>query len=179
MATAFNRRARKHRRAARACDSQAVYPTFTVGSVPASTPMPHYARFIGRVGALAVALGVGAAVATGTGVPIARADDTTENPPADQPADNQPAAPQGGEVDDPPGAGADTQTPTVVINGEPLSGASTFISGTVPPPGAVTKTPTHRPSGPLPGVSFPGWSVDHHQRNDRTTADAGTRRAVG
>ena len=35
-----------------------------------------YARYIGRFGALAVALGVGMAVATGQGVAIARADDT-------------------------------------------------------------------------------------------------------
>ncbi|MGA5464044.1 Ig-like domain-containing protein [Mycobacterium sp. NPDC050041] len=47
--------------------------------IPASAAMPGYARFIGRVGALAVALGVGAAVATGYGVPVAHADDTTQS----------------------------------------------------------------------------------------------------
>ncbi len=40
-----------------------------------------YARYIGRFGALAVALGVGMAVATGQGVAIARADDTTPSSP--------------------------------------------------------------------------------------------------
>ena len=40
-----------------------------------------YARYIGRFGALAVALGVGMAVATGQGAAIARADDTTPSSP--------------------------------------------------------------------------------------------------
>ncbi len=54
------------------------------GCTGAESPLPppirptpgRYARFVGRVGALAVALGVGVAVATTYGMPAAHADDT-------------------------------------------------------------------------------------------------------
>ncbi|BBY52055.1 hypothetical protein MARA_55230 [Mycolicibacterium arabiense] len=49
---------------------------------PATTPDPMagtYARYVGRIGALAVALGIGAAVATTSGAGLARADDGTSD----------------------------------------------------------------------------------------------------
>ncbi|MGE2724377.1 Ig-like domain-containing protein [Mycolicibacterium pulveris] len=77
-----------------------------------SAPSP-YARYIGRVGALAVALGVGAAVATGQGAGIARADDTatgsTENSStADAPS--EPTSPTAGEEPSDPALSDDDDT---------------------------------------------------------------------
>ena len=61
---------------------------FSMSSRPASAA--RYARYIGRVGALAVSLGVGFAVATTPGV--ARADDTTNaTAPSDPPSESTPA----------------------------------------------------------------------------------------
>lgn len=56
--------------------------TGNVGAEIVSGSHRSYARYVGRVGALAVALGVGMAVATGQGLGIARAD-------TDQPTDSQ------------------------------------------------------------------------------------------
>ena len=64
------------RRGGRDSRSRATMATPDVASI---TP---YARYVGRVGALAVALGVGIAVATGQGLGIARAE-------TDQPTDSQ------------------------------------------------------------------------------------------
>ena len=80
-----------------------------------------YARFIGRVGALAVALGVGAAVATSYGVPLAHADDT-EQAPAEQPGEEQP-----GDGDEGGGAGNEPnepETPQVTVNGVEVGGGA-------------------------------------------------------
>ena len=78
-----NRSVRSHRKVKHPVDPQATYPTFSIGQdVPTPTiitapvsPYGVYAKYIGRVGALAVALGVGVAVATGFGIGIAKADD--------------------------------------------------------------------------------------------------------
>ncbi|MBY0286578.1 MAG: cadherin-like domain-containing protein, partial [Mycobacteriaceae bacterium] len=58
------------------------------------------ARYVGRIGSLAVALGIGAAVATGFGIGVAQADDTgtsdtspsADSPTGDSPAGDSPAA---------------------------------------------------------------------------------------
>ena len=57
----------------------------------------NYASCVGRVGALAVALGIGTAIATGHGLGVARADD---DPPPDNSQDTTDTTPAGGtEVD--------------------------------------------------------------------------------
>ena len=67
-----------------------------------------HAKYIGRVGALAVALGVGAAVATGLGMGVAWADDTgstsTDSPSTDSPSTGSPAT--GSTTAKSPSAGA-------------------------------------------------------------------------
>src|SRR5262245_39563625 len=69
------------------------------------TASTAYAKYIGRVGALAVALGIGVTVATGQGMGVARADDS---PPADPPS-----APSDTSPDTPPaGPSSDLNTPT-------------------------------------------------------------------
>jgi beta-glucanase (GH16 family) len=55
-------------------------------------PIGRYARHIGRIGALAVALGVGAAVATSQGAALAHADTASTDKSTDAPSANQPAA---------------------------------------------------------------------------------------
>ncbi|MDT5210337.1 MAG: large repetitive protein, partial [Mycobacterium sp.] len=71
----------RHRRNKRSGGAQATYPAFRIGldnAVPinalTAVTSANYARYVGRVGALAVALGVGAAVSTGHGIGVARAD---------------------------------------------------------------------------------------------------------
>ncbi len=44
-----------------------------MAKTPCTYPTPHYGRFVGRVGGLAVALGIGIAIANNPG--IASADD--------------------------------------------------------------------------------------------------------
>ena len=74
-----------------------------------------YARYIGRVGALAVALGVGAAVATGQGMGIARAEDapaTNDGAAVGAPADpSKPSAPEPVDQHEKPSAGSDDPEP--------------------------------------------------------------------
>src|SRR5215204_2157220 len=69
LARRSNRRHRKTRRPSR---SQATYATFRLDHSAATSAgvSAGYASYIGRVGALAVALGVGAAVATGYGIGV-------------------------------------------------------------------------------------------------------------
>src|SRR5258708_3202237 len=87
-----------------------------------SEPPAGYAKYIGRVGALAVALGVGGAVATGHGTGMARADDdtaTTDGASDDAPPDpSTPSAPESGDQ-------LDTQSPaTGSKNPEPKKTAA-------------------------------------------------------
>src|SRR5829696_3906654 len=77
MAAYINRRGgqSKHRRTRRTRTAQAIYPTFRIdapspqsaGTALLAHQPAGYARYVGRVGALAMALGIGAAVATGLG----------------------------------------------------------------------------------------------------------------
>ncbi|MBI5735784.1 MAG: tandem-95 repeat protein, partial [Mycolicibacterium neoaurum] len=121
----------KHKNPARA---QATYPTFRLDAPAATSTADNgsYGRYIGRVGGLAVALGVGAALTTGLGAGIAHAGpSTTKNTSHDSPTTprtkspktaktsprtaTRPAAPT---ADDPPdavdetGPDATTDTPT-------------------------------------------------------------------
>lgn len=85
-----------------------------------------YARHVGRVGALAVALGVGVAVATTPGV--AFADDTaklTDGNPSVQPPKDDNAPNDNGPTDD-GGPGADTTTTTTTTG---TSASTTVIGG--------------------------------------------------
>ena len=68
----------KHKNPARA---QATYPTFRLDAQAATSTADNanYGRYIGRVGGLAVALGVGAALTTGLGAGIAHAGPSTKN----------------------------------------------------------------------------------------------------
>lgn len=70
-----DRRAGRHRRARGAGAVQATFPTFQLQTAPPVTP--GFGMPIGRVGALAVALGVGFAVSISHGAGTAQADDTT------------------------------------------------------------------------------------------------------
>lgn len=71
----------RHRRNPRTTSPQAIYPHFTLRAEDhAATSLEpataaHYSRYIGRVGALAVALGIGVVVGTGHhGLAVAYAD---------------------------------------------------------------------------------------------------------
>ncbi|MEX7471267.1 Ig-like domain-containing protein, partial [Mycobacterium adipatum] len=68
----------KHKNPVRA---QATYPTFRLDAQAATSTADNgsYGRYIGRVGGLAVALGVGAALTTGLGAGIAHAGPSTKN----------------------------------------------------------------------------------------------------
>jgi YVTN family beta-propeller protein/VCBS repeat-containing protein len=73
------------------------------GRHPLAAP-PNYARYVGRVGSLAVALGVGAAVTAGHGMGLGVAWADSPAPSANSPAGNSPQGPT------PTGAGATTPT---------------------------------------------------------------------
>ena len=70
----------RHRRDSRSTNPQAVYPHFTLHAPDGSAALhppngANCARYVGRVGALAVALGIGVVVGTGPyGLPVAYAD---------------------------------------------------------------------------------------------------------
>ena len=105
MAADANRRVRRgnaHRRNPRgARPAQPTCPTVSVApqhfvTVPSPGTLPRgSSKYIGRVGALAVALGVGVLVTTGQGLSIARADTGTDSSSAPS-ADGSPAAGAGG-----------------------------------------------------------------------------------
>lgn len=125
MCAVHNRQARRHRRQACGRPQPAGCSRVTLELPPGATTTSTYARFIGRIGALAVALGVGAAVATNYGVPLAHADETeqgpAEQPTGEQPGDEQPG--DGGGDNDGDAGGADAHDPpTVTINGDPVDG---------------------------------------------------------
>ncbi|MCP9273565.1 tandem-95 repeat protein [Mycolicibacterium arenosum] len=140
-----------------------MYPTFTLTAVPLAADRSGYARFVGRIGALAVALGVGAAVATGHGVPIAHADDTNQESPAgEQPGDVQP--------DDGPGT-AQTEpdsAPVVTVNGEPTDGNPMPAEN---PGGSVVPEMNVDSSG--------GYLEGEHGEDDETPTTGGTTTIVG
>jgi VCBS repeat-containing protein len=114
---------------------QAVDPSFRIGArSPAIKPV-GYGRHIGRVSALAVALGFGAAVATGFGTGVARAEEpgTNEQPSLDAPSDPSPTAagdlgaeqaPEGGSNDADPD-GTDDGTPDADVDVDSSGGQDT------------------------------------------------------
>lgn len=119
----------------------------------ASAALPTYARFIGRVGALAVALGIGAAVATNYGVPLAHADDT-EQAPAEQPDNgqtgDQPNEGQGGQGQ----SGKDAhEQPTVTVNGVVVDNDKDGPAES----GGDTK---------VPAMNFQAQGAHHDRKND-------------
>ncbi|MGE2832750.1 Ig-like domain-containing protein [Mycobacterium sp. SMC-4] len=86
----------RHQRLKNPSYAQATYPTFslagdTVGQVVPKITAGNHAKYIGRVGMLAVALGVGAAVTTGHGLGAAHADTgvtSTDSPTRDSRSDD-------------------------------------------------------------------------------------------
>ncbi|MEZ0342902.1 Ig-like domain-containing protein, partial [Mycobacterium sp. pV006] len=68
----------RHRKTRRNAATQAVYPTFRIDPAAKMT-FATSGSYVGRVGALAVALGVGAVMTTGPGLGVARADTGSES----------------------------------------------------------------------------------------------------
>src|SRR4029079_3365147 len=105
MAADANRRVGRgkasNRKAQRARPAQPTHPTVSVASqhvltmASPATSSRGYSTYIGRVGALAVALGVGVLVTTGPGLSIARAQTCTDSSSTPS-ADGSPAAGSGG-----------------------------------------------------------------------------------
>lgn len=117
----------RHRKGRSAVAGQAIHPTSTVYDkvvVPigshAQQVSSHslYARHIGRIGALAVALGVGAAMAAGLGAGTARAQDGSNTNDSSQSGDTQsdsPSSTPGSTENDPtppPGSNDSASDPT-------------------------------------------------------------------
>ena len=131
MATAFNNHTGSHRPNRKARRARTTPATASVLPVPSPGVWPGgsgYARYVGRVGALAVALGLGAAVATGFGVGgvgVAWATEDGETQTGDAPDGGQPADPQ----DE---SNLNTNTPT----GAPQP------TGTNTPPSGPTNAPS-------------------------------------
>jgi YVTN family beta-propeller protein/VCBS repeat-containing protein len=108
-----------------------------------------YARYVGRVGALAVALGVGAAVATFPGVAWAEdtdKDTSVDSGPADPTRASEPED-EGSDPGDPGGLTTGTTTTTTTDNqaatvaGGGISTQFTISGSTVDSSGAATETP--------------------------------------
>ncbi|WP_319458295.1 beta strand repeat-containing protein, partial [Mycobacterium sp. RTGN3] len=119
MAVRPNRQLRsstsRHRKVAGTCQPQAVFPTFTLTQAPKlGGAGGGYARFVGRVGALAVALGVGAAIASGFGMPVAHADDTGQGSPVNDQPETKPDGKPGSSTTEEPGPVATVTAQTVV-----------------------------------------------------------------
>lgn len=117
--------------------AQAVYPSFRLDS-PIGSLQPGYARHVGRIGALAVALGVGVALATGGGAGVARADD--------------------GASDSVGGSAAGSQANTSPSGS---AGTTTDASTTAPAPSTTTTstTSTTGSDGPSSGPTVPDMKV--------------------
>lgn len=142
-----------------------------IGTSTDTETLGRCGRYIGRVGALAVALGVGVAIATGQGVAVARADDSGANDDAavvntssgdsapsaaDQP-DVQPNPPSaaGGS---PGAAGEPTQPPST---GEMNVGSSGGVDTSVNDHGQSTDA-----SAPPPGDDGAGDDLDEDEADD-------------
>jgi VCBS repeat-containing protein len=150
LARRSNHRHRKTRRSSR---SQATYPTFRLNqSTVTTTGAAGYAKYIGRVGALAVALGVGAAVATGHGIGVARADDTPSTK-------TSPTTNTQGE------AGDSTLPPSKAPTTEPASS---------PTSGQSHSEPTHSPSVPEMNFSSSGGARTSGEDQDTSGEDQDT-----
>ena len=109
---------RINRKARRAAKMQPEVPAVAAVPAPALVSGSGYGRYVGRVGALAVALGLGAAVATGYGLGIPavasaeNGSESTENTPNDPPNPQDPPAEPGGNGSG-SGTGAGSSGPTV------------------------------------------------------------------
>lgn len=103
-------------------------PTFRRGE--SALHAAGYARYIGRIGALAVALGVGVAIAVSQGAAVARADDGSETPSAGTSSDSTGRTGSVGSA--PSDAGA-----TVSGRGTGAPGPSPGASGADEPGGAA------------------------------------------
>ena len=110
----------------------APHPTLRLGeSAPESS---GYARHIGRIGALAVALGVGAALATGHGAGVARADDGSDSSSAGTPSGSPSSSNTSTSAGNTPGA--DTSAPVSTVGAtdpdDPAEPSSSSTTGTGP-----------------------------------------------
>ncbi len=129
----------KHKDPARA---QATYPTFRLDAQAATSTADNgnYGRYIGRVGGLAIALGVGAALTTGLGVGTAHASPTTSK---NSSHDSSPTTPR---TKSPKSAKTATTSPRTATAPRP----TTAPTLDVPPdaadetgPDVTTEAPTH------------------------------------
>lgn len=108
------------------------------GPAPRATEPAHhgFGRYVGRVGALAVALGVGVAVTTGHGIGVARADDTSSNSSnsndSSDPKDANDSGDAGDSTASTPDPGADTEPAT----------------SETPVPGEASSSPPQAPGSP-------------------------------
>lgn len=117
------------------------------------------ARYIGRVGALAVALGIGVAVATGQGVASAAEDGATDGSSATSSSGSTDSSESGGDATapstgtasepDPPGAAPESTSPSAASD-TPKSSSTTDASP--PPAGAASSSPTEQTLSPDPDV---------------------------
>lgn len=147
--------------------AQAVYPTFRVDAAPAAAT---YARHVGRIGALAVALGVGVAVATGHGVAVAHAEGeagTTDSTSAGasnatMPSDPSPGATASTDADGTaastatsaphPSTATDPTSPTEVSGSSTGTDMNFSSTGGAHTSGADEPTPT-QPAAPTTSVA--------------------------
>ncbi|HZN81648.1 MAG TPA: Ig-like domain-containing protein [Mycobacterium sp.] len=125
-----------------------------------------YARYIGRVGALAVALGVGLAVATGSGMGIARAD---ESPSADSPSADSPSVKSEPTPETQSGGQPGDLNPST-----PPSAVSTPESTSGEPPSA----PTNEPSVPEMNYDSSGGAQTSGDDADGETKTVSTPRST-
>ncbi|MDT5014870.1 MAG: hypothetical protein QOD39_1030, partial [Mycobacterium sp.] len=122
----------RHRKSRHAGQPQVIYPTFTTEPqrfVTAPAPAPFAfttgsSKYVGRVGALAVALGVGVMVTTGHGLGIAHAEAGTDSSDGAS-TDGSPESGSGGTPDTEPSPGESPDT-------EPASTGSSDAPTTAP-----------------------------------------------
>lgn len=122
----------------------ALHPEFRVGA-PAAAPA-GYARYIGRIGALAVALGIGFAVATGYGAGDARADDDAESS-----SEGTSSASGSDNSGSPGGAGSTGTSGTTGTEGPETPSSSVGSAGPADP----TDPESAQSPGPGPGPGRP------------------------
>ncbi len=103
--------------------------------------------YIGRVGRLAVALGVGTAIVTGHGIASADGVDTTSS--TSSTSDTAPGAASASETDSTPGAGVNPSSPPSATTSTPSSTKPSDATEPTDPEG-TTHTPSQTASGPVP-----------------------------
>jgi hypothetical protein len=127
--------------------AQAVYPSFRLDS-PIGSLQPGYARHVGRIGALAVALGVGVALATGGGAGVARADDGA--------SDSVGGSAAGSQANTSPSGSAGTTTDASTTAPAP---STTTTSTTTTSTTTTSTTSTTGSDGPSSGPTVPDMKV--------------------